>query len=79
MVNSFGFDFGRGTPARRLGIYFHAVNGTLYADYGKHKVVPEGKLLEGRRRAAGVDPAVARPRAGVARLDQDRASSRVAA
>ena len=45
MVNSFGFDFGRGTPARRLGIYFHALNGTLYADYGKHEVVPEGSML----------------------------------
>ena len=28
MVNSFGFDFGRGSPARRLGIYFHGSNGT---------------------------------------------------
>lgn len=46
LCNSFGFDFGRGTPARRLGIYFHAVNGTLFADYGKHEVVPEGELLK---------------------------------
>jgi predicted dehydrogenase len=45
MSNSFGFDFGRGTPARRLGIYFHALNGTLYADYGKCEIVPEGKML----------------------------------
>jgi len=44
--NSFAFDFGRGTPARRLGIYFHALNATLFANYGKHEVVPEGKLLE---------------------------------
>ena len=44
--NSFAFDFGRGTPARRLGIYFHALRGTLFADYGKYEVVPEGKLLE---------------------------------
>ncbi len=44
--NSFAFDFGRGSPARRLGIYFHALRGTLFADYGKHEVVPEGKLLE---------------------------------
>lgn len=46
VVNSFGFDFGRGTPTRRLGIYFHGVNGTLYADYGTHTVVPEGERLK---------------------------------
>lgn len=44
--NSFGFDFGRGKPDRRLGIYFHAVNGTLFTDYGKHEIVPEGDLLK---------------------------------
>jgi len=44
--NSFAFDFGRGSPARRLGIYFHALRGTLFTDYGKHEVVPEGNLLE---------------------------------
>jgi predicted dehydrogenase len=43
--NSFAFDFGRGEPARRLGIYFHAINGTLFTDYSKYEVVPEGKLL----------------------------------
>ena len=46
LCNSFAFDFGRGTPARRLGIYFHAVNGTLFANYGKHEVVPEGSFLK---------------------------------
>jgi hypothetical protein len=46
MCNSFAFDFGRGTPARRLGIYFHALNGTLFADYGKYEVVPEGDFLK---------------------------------
>ncbi|MBI3681907.1 MAG: Gfo/Idh/MocA family oxidoreductase [Acidobacteria bacterium] len=45
-ANSFAFDFGRGKPARRLGIYFHALNGTLFADYGKHEIVPEGDLLK---------------------------------
>ena len=30
----------------RLGVYFHAVNATLYADYGRHKVVPEGNKLK---------------------------------
>jgi predicted dehydrogenase len=44
--NSFAFDFGRGTPARRLGIYFHALNGTLFTDYDRHEIVPEGDLLK---------------------------------
>ncbi len=48
MANSYGFDFGRGTPARRLGIYFHGVNGTLFCDYGMHQVVPEGDFLKDR-------------------------------
>jgi predicted dehydrogenase len=47
VANSFGFDFGRGSRARRLGIYFHGVNGTLYANYGSHTVVPEGDRMEG--------------------------------
>jgi len=46
LVNSFAFDFGRGKPARRLGIYFHGLNGTLYADYGMHEIVPEGDFLK---------------------------------
>jgi len=46
LANSFGFDFGRGTPARRLGIYFHGVNATLFADYERHQVVPEGDRLD---------------------------------
>jgi len=46
LVNSFAFDFGRGKPARRLGIYFHGVNGTCYANYGMHKIVPEGDRMK---------------------------------
>ncbi len=46
MVNSYAFDFGSGTPARRLGIYFHGTNGTLYSDYGQYKIVPEGNRLK---------------------------------
>lgn len=46
LVNSFGFDFGRGSPARRLGIYFHGINGTLYSNYDMHRIVPEGDLLK---------------------------------
>jgi len=43
--NSFGFDFGRGSRDRRLGIYFHGLNGTLFSNYGRHEIVPEGNLL----------------------------------
>ena len=46
MVNSYAFDFGSGKPARRLGIYFHGVNGTVYANYGMHKIVPEGDRMK---------------------------------
>jgi len=46
LVNSFAYDFGRGKPARRLGIYFFGLNGTLYANYGMHQVVPEGDFLK---------------------------------
>lgn len=49
LVNSFGFDFGRGTRDRRLGVYFHGVNATLYSDYDEHKVVAEGDFLKGSR------------------------------
>lgn len=49
MCNSFAFDFGRGKPDRRLGVYFHGLRGTLYSNYSMHEVVPEGDLL--------VDPA----------------------
>lgn len=46
LVNSFAFDFGRGAPTRRMGIYFHGVNGTLYANYDSFQVVPEGDWLK---------------------------------
>ncbi len=42
-VNSFGFDFGRGSIARRLGIYFHGLDGTMLANYSRHEIIPEGK------------------------------------
>lgn len=48
MVNSYGFDLhGEPVPQRRLGIYFHGTNGTLYANYGMHKVIPEGDRMKG--------------------------------
>jgi predicted dehydrogenase len=31
----------------RVGIYFHGVNGTLYADYDTHQIVPEGDQMKG--------------------------------
>jgi len=45
-INSFAYDFGSGKPARRLGIYFFGSSGTLYANYGKHEVVPEGDYFD---------------------------------
>ncbi|HPD30423.1 MAG TPA: Gfo/Idh/MocA family oxidoreductase [Phycisphaerae bacterium] len=47
LVNSFGFDT-QGQPGvhRRRGIYFHGTNGTLIADYGYLKIVPEGDRME---------------------------------
>ena len=46
-INSYGFDLqGSPGPRRRLGVYFHGVDGTLYADYASHAVVPEGKRMK---------------------------------
>jgi len=30
-----------------LGTYFHGVNGTLYSDYERHAIVPEGDRMKG--------------------------------
>jgi predicted dehydrogenase len=47
-TNSYGFDFLRGQESRRrLGIYFHGVNGTLYTDYENHVILPEGNRMNG--------------------------------
>ncbi|HNR99130.1 MAG TPA: Gfo/Idh/MocA family oxidoreductase [Planctomycetota bacterium] len=57
LVNSYGFDLhGEPVPQRRLGIYFHGLNGTLYCDYGTHKIVPEGKAMEGAQPPASRIP-----------------------
>jgi len=46
-TNSYGFDFLRSQESqRRLGIYFHGVNGTLHTDYSTHKVLPEGDRMK---------------------------------
>jgi predicted dehydrogenase len=48
LTNSYGFDFeGDPKPERRLGIYFHGSNGTLAADYGTLKLLPEGDKMKG--------------------------------
>ena len=48
LTNSYGFDLhGKPVPERRLGVYFHGANGTLYADYGHFKIVPEGNKMDG--------------------------------
>ncbi|MFI5381868.1 MAG: Gfo/Idh/MocA family protein [Tepidisphaerales bacterium] len=48
LTNSYGFDFhGQPVPKRRLGIYFHGTNGTMYADYGMFRIVPEGDAMKG--------------------------------
>ena len=47
MVNSYGFDFqGKGGIGRRLGVYFHGTNGTLFSGYGSHTIVPEGDRMK---------------------------------
>jgi len=46
LANSYGFDLGSGKPARRLGIYFHGLNGTMYCNYGMYKIVPEGGRMK---------------------------------
>jgi predicted dehydrogenase len=50
LTNSYGFDLhGEPEMRRRLGIYFHGANGTMYADYNMFKIVPEGDRLEGKQ------------------------------
>jgi predicted dehydrogenase len=47
LTNSYGFDLhGEPVPKRRLGIYFHGTNGTLYANYETYKIVPEGDKMK---------------------------------
>ena len=47
LTNSYGFDFLRGKESRRrLGIYFHGVNGTLHTDYESHTILPEGERMK---------------------------------
>ncbi len=48
LTNSYDFLMKSQPPERRLGIYFHGENGTLYANYGLFRVLAEGNRLEGR-------------------------------
>jgi predicted dehydrogenase len=49
LTNSYGFDLeGDPKPQRRLGIYFHGTNGTMYSDYSQFKIVPEGDKMAGK-------------------------------
>ncbi|MGE5295316.1 MAG: Gfo/Idh/MocA family protein [Solirubrobacterales bacterium] len=48
LTNSYGFDLhGEPVPSRRLGIYFHGANGTMYSNYDQFKIVPEGDKMQG--------------------------------
>jgi len=50
LTNSYGFDLhGNPVPQRRLGIYFHGVDATMYCDYGMNKIVPEGDRMKGKK------------------------------
>lgn len=50
LTNSYGFDFVREQKSqRRLGIYFHGVNGTLLTDYSTHQLLPEGDRMKGMK------------------------------
>jgi len=43
LTNGYSFDL-QGKSG--LGIYFHGTNGTLYANYGLHEIVPEGDRMK---------------------------------
>ncbi len=48
LTNSYDFvPRGKVEPSRRLGIYFHGSNGTLYANYDMFRLMPEGDKMEG--------------------------------
>jgi len=47
LVNGYSFDFQREGMGRGLGVYFHGERGTLFANYGEHRIVPEGDRMKG--------------------------------
>ncbi len=49
LTNSYDFAMrGDVEPERRLGIYFHGTNGTLYANYGMFRILAEGGRMKGK-------------------------------
>jgi hypothetical protein len=49
LTNSFDFVMrGDAEPERRLGIYFHGADATMYANYGMFRVMAEGKRMAGK-------------------------------
>lgn len=48
LTNSYDFLMKSQDPQRRLGIYFHGANGTLYANYNIFRVLAEGNRMEGK-------------------------------
>jgi len=56
LTNSYGFDLngklgenGELERQRRLGVYFHGVNGTMFANYDMFKIVPEGDAMKDKQ------------------------------
>jgi hypothetical protein len=57
LTNSYDFDARRTQdPERRLGIYFHGTNGTLYANYGMFRVLPKASGWKARNRRPSIPP-----------------------
>jgi predicted dehydrogenase len=49
LTNSFDFVLRESAPPeRRLGIYFQGTDGTLFADYGSHRLMAEGDRMQGK-------------------------------
>jgi len=46
MVNSYAWDAGSGKPGRRIGMYFHGVDGTLFGNYSACQITPEGDRMK---------------------------------
>jgi len=46
LTNSYDFLMKSQPPERRLGIYFHGSNGTLYSNYGMFRVLAEGDRMK---------------------------------
>jgi predicted dehydrogenase len=50
LTNSYDFTFRGDAPTeRRLGIYFHGTDATLYSNYGMHRIMAEGDRLKSKQ------------------------------